>query len=246
MIDKIHTVVTAAGRQNALFREAGFTVPKNLIKISSGDLLIIESIKRKVLNTDYLSIAISREDERLFNLSNLIKATYPLASVYVVPDEAKGALISALFACGDIRSDSPICITTGDSLELDDPKVHFSHFISTNASAGTICFPSDDPRWSYLKLSNSNEIEQVVEKEVVGEYATTGTFYFKSLSLFLDAAEWCLVNNVQRNNTFFVSSALNYLINKGEKIEYSLINPKDYVSYSMPIDYSEGERNGKI
>jgi len=246
MIDAIHTVVTAAGKQNSLFREAGFAVPKNLTKISSGNPLIIESIKRKVLNADYLSVAISFEDEKLCNLSNLIKGNFPLAKVYVVPDAAKGALISALFACADISSNSPICITTGDSLELDDPKAHFSYFISSHASAGTICFPSDNPRWSYLKLSNSGQVEQVVEKRVVGKYATTGTFYFKSLSLFLDAAEWCLVNNVQLNNTFFVSSALNYLINRGETIAYSLINASDYVPYSMPGDYSEGERNGKI
>lgn len=246
MLEKIYTIVTAAGKPNPLFLESGINLPKNLIKISGRREQLIECISSKVLNPSLLSVAVSLTEERLHKISTLVRDNFPLANVYSVPDDAKGALISALFACGNIPSDSPICITTGDSIELDDPRTHFKQFISRSASAGIICFPSTDPRWSYLKLSDSNHLEQVVEKQVVGKYATIGTFYFKSLELFLDAAEWCLVNKVQLNDTYFVSSALNYLIHKGENIEYSLIEPSQYVPYSMPIDYSEGEINGKI
>jgi hypothetical protein len=52
----------------------------------------------------------------------------------------------------------------------------------------------------------------------------------------MDAAKWCLVNNIRTNDQFFVSSSLNYMIHRGMKIDHFEIASKSYIPMSSLQD----------
>jgi hypothetical protein len=103
---------------------------------------------------------------------------------------------------------------------------------------GVMCFESSQPRWSYAKLgANKLDVLEISEKKVISEFATVGCFFFRSVRMFLEAAEWCLVNNANTHGDFFTSMALNHLVASGKTVEARVVDTEQYRPYSGPKDF---------
>ena len=81
---------------------------------------------------------------------------------------------------------------------------------------------------SYIRVHDGKVIE-VIEKNVVGDLATTGIFFFRTRDILLDSAKWAFVNNQTTNSSFYIAPCLNYAISKGLEIGYHVAEDKDYV-----------------
>jgi hypothetical protein len=146
-------------------------------------------------------------------------------------------------AAGDVVADQPLVIAAGDSCILGGIQEHVSTLLGWGVSAGTIAFKSDDPRWSYLAVNSSNVVTQIAEKSVIGPLATTGVFFFRRGSDFLEAAEWCLVNSAHHRNQYYVSTALNQLLVAGHSVSFVEIPREDYIPSGLPVDFLENPRD---
>jgi len=231
----LKTIITAAGDSRSRFLSAGFPAPKSLCSWKGVPIISLAMSSYKIVGSS-MTVAINLEEDAEWNLGESIRTSHPDVEIIRVSSAVKGALVSALIALRDVE-DSEVCIATGDSSILSGVTDAVSHFREQGTDAGTVAFKSTNPRWSYLSISPDGFVDQVAEKEVIGPLASTGFFYFRSATQFIDAAKWCLVNNVAFNGKFFVSTTLNYIISQGSNVKFWEIDRSEYVSWSNPFDF---------
>ncbi len=160
----------------------------------------------------------------------------------VLIGETKGALISALIAIRNCDLDLPIFITPGDSLVNEEKYKQFNNqSLQSKSEISLMVFESQNARYSYVRMLDDKLVE-VCEKKVISSKATAGIFYFKTAHLFIECAEWAILNDVRTNGLFFLAPALNYAVVKGLNPTLFQINEKDYYRFST---YEEAENSEK-
>ena len=211
------TIITAAGEDEGSFHQAGINTPKNLVPFA-GSTILGAAIKSYTSNDKNTHVVIRRDEAKLWKTDEILKTDFPNVSFHKIPNATKGALCSAAMALDDLDLDLPLIIAAGDSIITGDLKSLLSHFLKNDCVAGTLLFESTLPRWSYARLSPTNQILEMAEKIPISSFASTGLFYFKSVELFKWATEWVLKENMHTNGAYYLSSALNYLIVNGEYV----------------------------
>jgi dTDP-glucose pyrophosphorylase len=237
MVD-YQSIITAAGDSRPLFVAAGFGTPKSLV-IREGATVLAQAIRSYAACPENAVVAINKDEADDWPIASMLDLEFPGIQISKVPGSAKGALISALMSAANLDEDEPVVIAAGDSFIRGGIQSHVRNFERMGASAATIVFRSQNPRWSYLATDNSGQVIQVAEKQVIGPLATTGVFFFRRSSDFLQAAQWCLVNSAHRNGTYYVSAALNHLLAAGHKISFAEISRHEYVPCALPVDFVE-------
>jgi hypothetical protein len=208
--------------------------------LESGTLARSLSSYRKLSASIIVAVPFDRESP----VSESLELFAPGMGILVlgVSPGAKGSLASAVsaLALADL-DDGELFIAAGDTEFLTpEPLALMERFSKEQVEMGTIVFRSEDPRFSYLNINSDGRVNYVLEKKVVGEFATTGVFYFRSARSFLAAAEWCFVNNASFENNFYVSAALNYSLYLGGSLTWHEIPNsqfhKEFDSGSSRID----------
>lgn len=149
-------------------------------------------------------------------------------NVVEVPAQCKGALATAMYSLTSTNLDfsSPLIVTAGNSgfSELSIAK-DLSFFETSDVDVGIFSVLSTDPKMSYIQ-EGRGQITFIAEKSVVGRYATTGSFYFRNGSSFIDGANWVLVSNARVEDRFFVSTVVNFALMKSQKVMHSAIDSR--------------------
>jgi len=139
----------------------------------------------------------------------------------------RGALTSLAFSLDHIETDAPVVVfPTNSKIETNISK--FVELMELeNYEAGVICFESNDINFSYMRI-RQGEIIEFKEKEIIGDLATTGIFYFRNKSHIINCLEWCLVNNINTNGIYYLAPSLNYFVCNGISIGFDIIPTKNY------------------
>lgn len=232
----VNTLITAAGNSTKIFLEAGFKSPKNLILVE-GYPVVLRAVKSYAFDISRTTLVINEGENAEWHTNSIIKEISPQLEIVNVKENSKGALISAMLGVEKIDLSLPLIITSGDSELLIDTKLIYEKFFSKDIDAGTIVFPSSNPRYSYISVGSQNKVKQIAEKKIIGPLATTGVFYFKKGIDFWEASRWSILNKQVVGDNYFVSSTLNYMIQMGKNVEYETIEPVEYKSWSLPVDF---------
>ena len=141
--------------------------------------------------------------------------------------ETKGALTSLAFSLDYIENDIPIIVFPTNSIVKVDTAKFVENMKIENNQAGVICFKSDDANYSYIRVKEGKIIE-FKEKEIIGDLATTGIFYFKNKQEIIKCLEWCLINNINNNGLYYLAPSLNYFVCNNMKIGLEIIPSQNY------------------
>jgi dTDP-glucose pyrophosphorylase len=147
-----------------------------------------------------------------------------------------GAIASALLPYDRIDDSSAIALVPTNSLVAHDSLLEFMQaMLSSEHDAGVLLFESKNPNFSYVRMFEGKIIE-FVEKKVVGNFATTGVFFFRNKDVLLNCARWALVNNQSTNSQYYVAPSLNYLLTSGRSIGYQVLTIDQYQHSSFPTE----------
>lgn len=240
-LSKIQVAITAAGDSRPMFLGGGFGTPKSLVEVE-GRTVLSRAINSYSLSPSSTSVAINRAEDMDWNICAHIEAEFPGIRTVLVPEGAKGALVSALFAIEPFQLAEPLVVAAGDSEVCGGISPYVEEFLERNLDAASIAFRSGDPRFSYLAVNPHGQVIQASEKRPIGDWATTGVFLFKSVDTFVEAATWCLVNNASLDGIFYVSAALNYVVSESGNVGYLPLNSRDYRPWAVPADFRESRR----
>jgi len=213
------------------FKNAGFEVPKPLIKVKN-KTLIEHSVETLNISGQYIFITRKYWNEYDCILSEILKKLSPDSIEIKIDYNTNGSVDSCLLSEPFLKKNDEL-ITTNCDQYLKWNSSEFLHYMNSNQAAGGILtFTSTDPRHSFAKI-NQNRVIQIVEKKAISNCSLVGVHYFKKSKYFLYSGK--KLKKIVKNKECYVSETYNLLIEKKLKIIY--FNLKNgYYPLGVPED----------
>lgn len=229
---------------SAFFPKEEYYFPKPLIEIAGRPMieLVINQLHQQFCDARFIFV-VDREDARSFSLDRTLTLLSSAGSSIVEkPGQTSGALCSCLLAVDALDLDKPLIIVNSDQIIDHDLSQSVNTFQINEASAGVITFDSVHPRWSYIVDDGSGNVVQTFEKRVTSRNAIAGFYYFQTARGFSEAAKQVILNDVQTDGMYFISSSLNQIILVGGSVLHLPIDSRLYHSFYAPAKVDEFER----
>lgn len=173
-------------------------------------------------------------------------ATFEVNGVNVkyVP-ATKGALATLGLVIDLIPSETPVVVVPINA-SISEPVVEFvNKMITDDADAGVAVVRSTSPDLSYVRYVN-NKIAEIHEKEVVGQFAISGHYYFRNKEIIIDCLNWAMLNNIKKNDVLYIAPSLNYIITKGKNLASYEVNPQNFIHSTQAEGYQHGIRSHRL
>ncbi len=204
------------------FVDAGYTEKiKPLIEVNGKTILewTIDSIPG--LKENKLNFAIRTEHNKDNNLIEWLVTTYKKTGLKSFDSPTRGNLETAYLSCLELfknNLDSELLILDSDNHYDGSKLLDQLKELRQYKQAGAICCfepQDDDNKWCFAKLKSDDTVMSIHEKIFVQDsYPMVGVFYFSSTQLFLNLASEILKTNKMVKNEFFMSQAINKLLEK--------------------------------
>ena len=212
----IALVMPMAGR-GSRFASLGIKEPKPLIELMGRPFFwwAVESVRRMVPVREMVFVVLDEHCEQ-FAIHNRIIDFYPDARIVKIPDVTSGAAETAQIGLAAVRSNGPVAINDCDHAFICSDLAGATSSLASSASGALLCFRSDSPAYSYVKLGPSGEIVGTVEKKVVSPYAIAGCYLFSNPTIFADLYE--SYRTTCPYNELFISGLYDLIAARGESV----------------------------
>ncbi|MRX09502.1 NTP transferase domain-containing protein [Pseudoduganella sp. FT25W] len=228
----LNIVLPMAGH-GSRFAKAGYTDPKPLIPVFGQPMieLVIENL-RPAQPHRFIFVCQQEHLER-YALGERLLQIAPGSAVIPVQQVTEGAACTVLLTRELIDNDQPLMIANCDQyidVSIDD------YLARQQGVDGLIMtMTADDPKWSFVRLNDNDEITEVVEKQVVSHEATVGIYNYARGSDFVAAADAMIAQDLRVNGEFYVAPAYNSMIAKGQKLAYYNIGADRAGMYGLGV-----------
>jgi dTDP-glucose pyrophosphorylase len=239
----LNIVIPLAG-PSKFFNEGEYPFPKPLIEINGTTMIqhVIDNLNTISLDKNFIFI-VKKEDCVKYHLDNVLRLlTNNKCEIVELENETKGAACSALMAVEKINNDNMLLISNGDQIIFEDFNTVINNFVKNNADAGTICFDSVHPKWSYVRLDEFNNVVETAEKRPISNYAIAGWYFFKKGQNFVNATMKSIKNDASVNGLYYIAPTLNEMILSNKTIRIHKIEARKYYSFYSPEKIKEFDR----
>lgn len=225
------------------FDSEEYRYPKPLIEINGKPLIeLVVDCLDKIQGEKRFIFIVNATDCQKYHLDSVLHLiTGDSGIVIQLEKETKGAACSALMAIDFIDNNDALMISNGDHIFDCDLNSVVSEFESRCVDAGTICFDSVHPKWSFVRLDKNNKIIETAEKRPLSRNAIAGLYYFRRGSDFVRAAMKTIEKDASVNGRFYVAPTLNELVLEGKNLEIHLIPSSAYHNFYSPHKLKEYE-----
>jgi hypothetical protein len=145
---------------------------------------------------------------------------FPGAQKVVISSLTGGALMSALAGVSLIKDfNAPLCVDLVDIL-YDTRELMVDRFEDNSVSGVVPYFDSQESCYSYFDINTEGLVTRAVEKQVISDHASAGTYFFRDAATYLNAVAFSLghLEELAVRGVLFVCPAMNYIINAGQKV----------------------------
>jgi NDP-sugar pyrophosphorylase family protein len=229
------------------FRAAGYRVPKPLIIVEDKPIIahVIDMFPGEkdlifICNQDHL-------DNGAYEMKDILKKYCPSGIIIGIPSHKLGPIHAVLQAKHLIDLNEPTIVNYCDFTCYWDWD-HFKHITSdTNCDGAIPAYRGFHPHtlgttnYAYLK-EKTRLLADVQEKQPftndrMNEFASSGTYYFRTGELMLDAFSETIKNNINVNGEFYVSLAYKALLKNNNKV---VVYPlQHFMQWGTPQDVDE-------
>lgn len=230
----LQIVVPMAGR-GSRFANAGFELPKPLIEVV--DMPMIQLVVRNLRPSAphrFIFLCLQEHLDK-YPMASLLTEVAPGCIIVPVNGVTQGAACTVLLASDYIDSSDPLMIANSDQwvdVAIDD----YLHAFEDPTVHGLIMtMTADDPKWSFVRLDERDQVIEVVEKQVVSNEATVGIYNFRHGNEFVAAAKEMIEMELRVNNEFYVAPCYNHLIESGKKVAFVNIGREGDGMYGLGI-----------
>lgn len=207
------------------FVEAGFKTPKMLIQ-AKGKTLLEWSLSSLPLHICTNLIFIALEEHKQYNIEEFIGNKYPqfhnIIKFVFLKETTQGQSETVLKAKALMDLSKGLLIYNIDTWFTSSTLE--SKLLSNQYDGIAGAFISTDPRYSFAKLDENENVIQVEEKKAISNYALTGMYYFKNAGDFIEIAEEAIQKDERVKNEFYIAPLYNKLIARNKKIAIDLVN----------------------
>jgi dTDP-glucose pyrophosphorylase len=219
------SIILAAGN-NSRFSELQLAKSRN-------EFIVSDEPRRPLVNFAIETYQSASQTILAIEVNNLnLVDSYPWLQEVVVHGRPHGALATLALTLDKVPNSAPILVSPVDGIFFKSKE--FVESMSENeADVGIVAFTSFNPKYSYLRMK-SDQIIEIAEKRVIGNFAASGAVYFRNLELLKECINWSLLNNVTSSNMLYLLPALNYFIARHQKLKLFQILESDYYRFSSP------------
>jgi dTDP-glucose pyrophosphorylase len=228
----LNIVVPMAGA-GSRFVAAGYVDPKPLVQLHGIPMirLVIENLRPKQEHR-FIFIC-QRAHIQTYDLAVKLKRWAPRSEVIPLEGLTEGAACTVLCAKSLIDNDTELMIANSDQYIDTDITQYLNAMHARNLDGQIMTMKANDPKWSFIKISNHGYVSAVVEKVVISDEATTGIYNFKAGRDFVRAAETMIHEGLRVNGEFYVAPTYNQLIQEGCKIGHYNIGSEGDGMYGL-------------
>ena len=229
------------------FRAKGYTKPKPLIEIDDRSIIsyVVDIFPDEnnlifICNEDHLNNA-------SYGMESHLKSICPSATVVGISPHKLGPIHAVNQVKDHLEMSEPVVVNYCDFTCYWDWQ-HFKQSVNDLRVDGAIpAYRGFHPHslgntnYAYMKEANYR-LQDIQEKQPftdnrIQEFASSGTYYFKSADLMYQAFGWVVENNVHVNNEYYISVAYQYLLkNNLETLVYPL---QHFMQWGTPEDVAE-------
>lgn len=208
-------VIPMAGRSQR-FYDAGFSIPKYLLRAHGKTLLqwSVDSLPLDLANrTVFVGL---RQHETEHGVEQVIRSLYGAVTqldFLWLGDVTGGQAETVLRAAPLIDPEGALMVFNIDTAFVSRTLRHAVQQVGVDGIVG--CFRSNEPRFSYARTDISGRVVEVAEKDVISPHALTGLYHFGRASHFLAAAEAAVRDNRRVKGEFYVAPLYNHMIDGG-------------------------------
>lgn len=230
----LNIVIPMAGRGSRFVNE-GYELPKPLIPVLGKPMIqvVINNLKPSCEHR-FIFLCLQEHIDK-YNVDEKLKEWAPNSEIVIVDKVTEGAACTVLLAKELINNENSMMIANSDQWVDIDIDKYLEQMDKDKADGLIMTMWADDPKWSFVKFDEDNEIIQVVEKEVVSNEATVGIYNYKKGKDFVEAAEKMIAKNIKVNNEFYVAPAYDMMIEAGKKITIYNIGKEMEGMYGLGI-----------
>jgi NDP-sugar pyrophosphorylase family protein len=231
----LNLVVAMAGA-GSRFREAGYDLPKPLIP-AFGEPMYRHAVRSLPLHLAERLIFLIRHDRWAAVLRRDIESTFGSSQPRIVEiDHAtRGQAETVLFAKEHLNPLLPMLIHNADSA-FEVPA--YGAFPS-RADGALFLFRGTGPQWSYAALGPSGIVTLVKEKDPISDFASTGTYYFRSSTELFELIDQAMQQQDTVNGEYYLGPLYNRMIARGRIIlGYEV---ERFISFGTPQELEAAE-----
>jgi len=218
-------ILMPMGGLGSRFAKEGYTIPKPLIEVDGKPMFMRALDSFSSVNNIQHIFVIRKEHDEKYDLANQIKAQLPDARIAILDHDTQGAVETCLIASDLIDDTLPITVADCDIYFESNTyfeKIHNND--SNNVDGMLLTFESDDARYSYVELDETNKAVRTAEKVVISSHAILGGYFFKSGLLFKSLANQFLSEGLGELKEFYMSHLFNILLAQDGKVEIANVD----------------------
>jgi NDP-sugar pyrophosphorylase family protein len=195
----------------------GYTFPKPLIDVNGKPMIqqVVENINIK----GRFIFIVQKQHYEKYNLKYLLNAISPGCVIVQTDGLTEGSACTLMLAKDHINNDDPLILANSDQLIEWDA----NHFVYASMSEGVdgciSTFENTHPKFSYASLDDDGYVNQVAEKLVISNNATTGIYFWRRGSDCVKYTEQMIQKNIRTNGEFYNCPVFNEAIQDGKKIK---------------------------
>lgn len=227
------------------FKKAGYTVPKFLIEIE-GKPILAHVIDLFPGETDFTFICNASHMEE-FPVESTIRRYCPSAKICSIPPHKKGPVHTVLAVREQIDPLKPTIVNYCDFTcywHYD----HFKHWVMQEALDGALpAYRGFHPHslaghyYAYIQaesfLAKDIQEKKPFTNTPMNEFASTGTYYFKSGATMLECFDAAVAQNLLVNNEYYISMAYKPLLAAGKRV--GVYEVEHFMQWGTPEDLHE-------
>jgi len=228
----LNIVIPMAGA-GSRFASAGYADPKPLVRIHGVSMIriVIDNLTPK---EEHRFIFICRQAHlQAYDLRNQLERWAPGSAVIPIQDLTQGAACTVLRAKQLIDNNDALMIANSDQYVDVDINEYLRAMRASKLDGQIMTMKANDPKWSFIRMSDTGYVSTVVKKVVVSDEATTGIYNFSHGRDFVAAAESMIERELRVNGEFYVAPAYNLLIGAGAKVGYFNIGRQGSGMYGL-------------
>ncbi|WP_070968047.1 glycosyltransferase family 2 protein [Vibrio sonorensis] len=230
----INIVIPMAGA-GSRFAKEGYKDPKPLIPID-GEPMIKLVISNLTPSQEHKFIFICQQKHvEEYGLKSLLSEWSPNCEIVEIDGLTEGAACTVLKAEKFIDNDAPLMIANSDQYVDVSIDEYLSTMQSQSLDGLIMTMKADDPKWSFVGLSDDALVTRVVEKEVISDEATVGIYNFARGADFVAAAKDMIDKKLMVNGEYYVAPAYNQKLSDTWKVGIFNIGSEASGMYGLGI-----------
>lgn len=227
------------------FMKAGFTLPKYMLYINDKSLfnLAVSSFQEYFETCNFVFIA-----RDVFDTPRFVKEECNLMGIkqykVVVTEPTRGqaeTVYNGIMGAG-LSNDESILIFNIDTFR---PGFRFPDAIG-NWDGYLECFVGNGANWSYARTedgTSNTKVIETAEKREISNFCSTGIYYFRKVSDFLNIYHQNEVNPIKGVKELFVAPLYNFLIAEGKDVRVDVIERDEVIFCGVPQEYEDYLKN---